>query len=468
MGNGFKFFILLLAGFLGIEDHTSFRGWAQEKPLASEPEAIPAAGTPTPETPSPAVTPSAVPPTQADAALVRKWVRQLEANQLIDRDTAERKLVEMGSSILPDLPAVTPRTSGELKIRLERIRTALQGVEVESFFKASRVTLRGAYSVGDALKQISEQTQNPIELQGEGEGRQVELTCDGVTFWEAVEQVMQQAKLRIRSFSTTEDLLVLGVRGNLEAEDSEDSGVRVQPFQTGPFRIDALSTRTSLPLGGGADGMLEFSFLVSWEPRLKPIFMRVPRKSLQGTAGEATELQAANPAAAPEFSLNLGGCSTQVDVQLQRPPRSERSLSNVQGEFVMAVPGERHQYIFKNFANGTRQTEKFGDVTVTLEGARRNGAVHEMRLMVQFGDSQGALDSFRGWIMSNEAYLLDANEQRQENVGLQTYATQPNAAGIAYLFQINGDPDDYRLVYESPAAITQQTVQYQLRDIPLP
>ena len=105
---------------------------------------------------------------------------------------------------------------------------------------------------------------------------------------------------------------------------------------------------------------------------------------------------------------------------------------------------------------------------MTLEGARKNGKVFEMRVLVEIGNDQGALDSFRGWILSNEAYLLDPKERRMENVGLQTYVVTGNSVGIAYLFQINDNPDAFQLIYESPGAITRQTVKYELQDIELP
>jgi hypothetical protein len=140
----------------------------------------------------------------------------------------------------------------------------------------------------------------------------------------------------------------------------------------------------------------------------------------------------------------------------------------LRGEMVVAVPGEKHQYVFEKFASGGRQSEKFGEVTVTLEGARRNGAVHELRILAQFKDPQGALDSFRGWILSNQAYLLDARDNRVENVGFQTYTVTPEAVGMAFLFQINGNPNDYRLVYESPGMITQQPFTFEIGNIELP
>ena len=195
--------------------------------------------------------------------------------------------------------------------------------------------------------------------------------------------------------------------------------------------------------------------------------MQIPMAKVEAKSKD-NQLSSVNPQAAPEIALNYGGTSTQIDIQIERPSRDVTTLESLKGEFVIAVPSGSHKYIFKKFGNGARQSEDYGDVTVTLEGARRNGAVYEMRILVKFGNAQGALDSFRGWILSNEAYLLDPKEVKSENVGLQTYAVTPNAVGIAYLFQINGNPDDYQLVYESPGAITKQTVAFELTDIPLP
>jgi hypothetical protein len=226
--------------------------------------------------------------------------------------------------------------------------------------------------------------------------------------------------------------------------------------------------QSTLPFRSPIGGQLDLSLNLTWEPRLKPVFAQIPMASVAAVLAGGKTLKASNAQAAPEIPLNLGGCSTQIDLQLERPTRSDVKIENLTGEFVVAVPSDRHQYVFEKFGNGARQAEKYGDVTVTLEGARRNGAVYEMRVFVEFRDSQGALDSFRGWILSNEAYLLDANQKRMENVGLQTYAITPNAVGIAYLFQINDDPDKYQLVYESPGAITKQTVKYELQDIELP
>lgn len=411
--------------------------------------------------PSDDVQPAVAEP-EVNQASVRALLRELESSTLQARDAAEKSLVEMGPAVLPFLPEVTSRTSGEMKIRLQRIRQMMENVEVGDFFKATTVTLTGKLPLTEAIEKIAEATGNAIQLQGEDafSGVEVELDAADQPFWETLSSVMRQANLRVNAYGTTEGDLVLAPGGNYADSPA--------PFQDGPFFATVSSVQSTLPFNSALGGQLQVSLQVTWEPRLKPVFMQIPMSGVSAELEGGETLSASNPQAAPEIPLNFGGCSTQIDLQLQRPARNVTAIKKLSGEFLIAVPSERHQYEFTKFGNGARQSEKFGDVTVVLENCRRNGSVYEVRILVEFGNSQGALDSFRGWIMSNEAYLLDPRERRLENVGLQTYAVTGNSVGIAYLFQINGDPDDYKLVYESPAVITKQAVTYELLDIELP
>lgn len=419
-----------------------------------------------PQAPLPATGQAAAVDAKSDeqqlASAVRKLVRDLEGRELSVRDRAEKELLALGVAALPYLPEITQRTSGELKLRLQRVRQALQQTGIESFFEASRVTLHGKMPLRAALEAIEMQTKNSIKLENADAvlNVEVELEAQQLPFWAVMSSLMKQANLRINAFGSTESELVL-VPGSNNSEGWPS-------YASGPIRMDLTSIRSALPFNSPLAGQLDVSLTLTWEPRLQPVFMQLPMSTLKALYADDQTLSASNPQATPEVPLNVGGCSTQIDLQLTRPPRETQRLDALAGEFSMAVPSQRHQYVFKKFGNGARQSEKFGDVTVNLEGARRNGAVYEIRLFVQFGNAQGALDSFRGWILSNEAYLLDARDTRIANVGLNTYAITPEAVGIAYLFQINGDPDDFRLVYESPASVTTQRFTYEFREIPLP
>ncbi len=391
---------------------------------------------------------------------LRKILRQLESDKAAERDAAEKRLIEIGPAVVPFLPEVSSSTSGEMKIRLERIRKELQTSKIESFFEASRVTLSGKMNVTDALAEIAKQTGNKVSFESSdaAPNKEIELKADKQAFWEVMDDVMIQASLRMNPYSSTEGVVLI-------PDDTVIPGP--EPHFNGPFQITAVSTQATKPFSAGGDGRLDVSLQVAWEPRLKPIFIEVPMKEMKVQVG-SDEFPGLNPEANPEIPVNPEGAAAQIDLQFPRLPRSAEKIDKLTGEIVVAVPSEKHKYVFEKFANGKRQSEKFGQVTVTLENARRNGSVFEMRILAEFQAAQGALDSFRGWILSNRAYLLDAKQNRLENVGLNTYSVSGNSVGVAFLFQINSDPNDYTLVYESPGMITRQNVKFELNDIELP
>ena len=79
------------------------------------------------------------------------------------------------------------------------------------------------------------------------------------------------------------------------------------------------------------------------------LLLPMQKIACETAGGEA--VSAVNPAATPEIPLNFGGCTTQIDLQVGLPDRKETALKKLAGELVIAVPGERHAYEFKNFAN---------------------------------------------------------------------------------------------------------------------
>ncbi len=392
---------------------------------------------------------------------IRSLIRQLEANELDKRDEAETELVKLGALSLKFLPSVTPQTSGELKVRLQRIRKELESAKSETHFEASKVTLQGTMKLNEVFAKIQEQTGNAIQIQGGEAAGQADVTVDWkeTPFWDAIDDLIIEKSLRLVAFATTENILMLA-----PANESE----MPSPFISGPFRLDVNGVECQRTFGTQLEGLTRVSYIFSWEPRLDPVFMQIPMNTVKAKTADGKEILPTNPNAAPEIRLNIGGSSAQVDVSMLRLDRKEEEIASIQGQLIISIPGERHQYEFKKFGTGKKQSQRFGDVGVTLEGAKRNGRVYEMRLFVEFGDSQGALDSYRGWILSNRAYILDAKDKQLENVGFQTYGASDNGIGVSYMFQLNEDPDNYRLIYESPSSIRKQTINYELKNIPLP
>lgn len=399
-----------------------------------------------------------------DLAEVRKLLRQLDSDELAERDEAEKRLIELGPGVTAYLPEISANTSGEMKIRLQRIHDQLQKSDIKTFFQASLVTLKGKMKLAEAIAELSKQTGNKISLANPEAGGdvEVELKADKQPFWEVMDELLEQSHMRINTF--------IGVEGlSLMPEYEETKTPSPDPSINGPFHVRIVSAHAVLPFGSPLAGQLDIALALSWEPRLKPVYVQLPMDKMKAQVADGgEELEPTNPQAAPEIPLNAPSSSTQIDLQFQRPPRSAKKLEKISGEFIVAIPGEKHKFVFEKFATGKRKSEKFGEVNVILENARRNGSVYEVRILTEFAKPEGALDSFRGWILSNRAYLLDAKQNRLENVGFQTYSISGDAVGVAFLFQVNGDPNDYTLVYESPGMITRQSVPFEIEDVDLP
>ena len=105
---------------------------------------------------------------------------------------------------------------------------------------------------------------------------------------------------------------------------------------------------------------------------------------------------------------------------------------------------------------------------VTFERLRKNVDLYEVRVSLRFEDASNALESHRGWVFQNEAYLIDADGQKLDNVGQQTTRQTRNEVGVAYLFDLPEGPGGCKFVYKTPALVLQLPVEYELKDIELP
>ncbi len=248
-------------------------------------------------------------------AEVRKVLRQLESDKAAERDAAEKRLIEIGPAVVAFLPEVTSSTSGEMKIRLERIRKELQSSKIETFFEPTLVTLSGTMPLAEALAAISKQTGNKITFERPDAipSKEVEVKADKQPFWEVLDDIMIQSSLRLNTYSSTQGIVLM-------PDDSALPGP--EPYFNGPFQVSVISTQASKQFYGRVDGQLDVSLQVAWEPRLKPIYIELPMSKMKLAVAGSDDLSSTNPDANPEIPVNSEGAAAQVDLQFARPPRS--------------------------------------------------------------------------------------------------------------------------------------------------
>ncbi len=198
----------------------------------------------------------AAPPDEALARQVAALVRQLDSVQLTERDAAEKELRELGPAVLPMLPAISDRTSAEVAKRLERLRQQLMREQATEATRASLVTLRGKkLPLAEVLAEIAKQTGNPIsdhraDFGQQADPRHVDVDLDKTSFWQALDQVLDQAGLTLYGFA--------GERGAFVINRPPDAAPRAAQacyagmFRLQPVRFEAQRDLRNEKLGGAA------------------------------------------------------------------------------------------------------------------------------------------------------------------------------------------------------------------------
>jgi hypothetical protein len=132
------------------------------------------------------------------------------------------------------------------------------------------------------------------------------------------------------------------------------------------------------------------------------------------------------------------------------------------------VPGRQAKFEFTDLPKAVGKTQRLGGVQVIIDQVRKNNAIWEIHMRFVLEDSNEQLESHRGWILQNLSYLKDKDGERIENAGFETTRQTQKEVGIAYLFDVPDGLVGLTWVYETPAAIVDVPIEYELKDIELP
>src|SRR4029079_6498963 len=109
-----------------------------------------------------------------------------------------------------------------------------------------------------------------------------------------------------------------------------------------------------------------------------------------------------------------------------------------------------------------------GGVRVGIDDVRKNGAVWEVHMRFSLESARALLEAHADWVFQNLSYRVAKDGSRVENAGFETTRQSDKEIGIAYLFDTEEGLDGLTWVYESPAAIVELPIDYELKDIELP
>ena len=401
------------------------------------------------------------------APSVRKLVRQLDASRLAERESAEAELVRLGPAALDLLPQPDRRTSAETKQRLQRIKQRLQEALARQAAHESVVTLHGDnVPLSEFLTAVEKQTGNKIIDQREKFGQpltdpKLKINLEKASFWTALDTVLDQAGMKIYPFAMEKAVAVV-------ARSPDDDAQNNRTVYSGPFRIEPVKIIAARDLRDTDEQSMQFKLEVSWEPRLSPINLRQKFTELKAVDENGKTLPIGDTTGEIDVQVDRGDTTVELYLPLALPPRDVKKIAMLDGGFYVTVPGKTATFEFDKLTESKMVEKRIGAVTVTFESARRNGQIWEIAVLVSFDKAGEALESHRGWIFNNEAYLKTPDGKRIDNDGYETTLQTENQVGLTYLFDLPGPPDRMVFVYKTPAVIVSTRFGYQLKDIPLP
>jgi hypothetical protein len=392
-------------------------------------------------------------------ATVERLLRKLDADALLDRDSAEKELIALGVAAVQYLPPVNARLSTEVATRIFRVRNALDQAAIAARLDGKKFSFQGKHSIVKVLETLGAYSGIQFEID-ERFDRQAELKIEELTFWEAVDATLDAAELDVSLYGDKSGLSVVPNGRGIKRRGSVG--------YNGAYRAEPSLIELSRDLSNNEDGRMRLSVQISWEPAATPIFMTIPGKSVRAKLNNDVELLSLNPLSNPEFTPVEGTLTTEVTLQFAAPPRECDAIKEVSLEVAALVPGSLQTFRFDDLATKETVKLKHGDLTIALEPISQSGEFSEFRMSLLLNDTTGVFDSYRGWVLNKEAYLLDPKGKRLENQGFHTRRLADNEVGISYLFEIPADPQGYVFVYQVPGSVVKRSIPLTIKNIPLP
>ncbi len=400
---------------------------------------------------------------------VKKLVTQLKSDDKETVSDATEKLIELGVPALDTLEQSAELANDELKKTLVSIRDKIEQIQGEKKAKSTTVTLEGEMSLADALKELSKQAKTTFTVQGESAEGKLELSMKDVPFWNAIDEIMDQAKMQLSAYGGENGQLSLVRR----PEDFEDFIGRTA-YSNG-FRVVIKRIETSVDYDDPTNDGTNIRLQINWESQIKPIAIEHSLKDIKAIDEYKDEIKVRFPIgpqgpdkeAVMSETVQSDIPVTEMFLPLELIDRKIKQIDKLTGTINVLMPGRVETFDFGNVGKikGEKKVQK-ARAAVTFLGTEKNDELQSVGLNIEFDENANPLALHRGWILDNEVYLEDAKGVKHKPIGSEQTLLAENKININYFFEV--DPAEHKLVYKSPVKLVKIPVKYTLKKIILP
>jgi hypothetical protein len=297
----------------------------------------------------------------------------------------------------------------------------------------------------------------------EGADPTIKVDLKDDSFWHALDTVLDAAGLTLYNYDEERGALAYTSRGD-GASPRIGNG-----SYSGLFRLEPAKIEATRDLKNSRMHALRLTVDAVWEPRVTPIVLEVPLADVSAKDENGKTLDIDRSEGTLEVPVEGNGAAVEIEFPLAAPARSVKSLGSLKGKLTAVVLGKVETFEFADIDKAKAAELERGGVTVVIEHCRKNGDIYDVSMRVRFDRAANALESHRAWIYDNECYLLDGQNRKFENAGLEATLLGVSEVGISYKFNLEGGtPAKAKLVYKTPAAIMRIPVDFEIKGVDLP
>ncbi len=402
------------------------------------------------------------PPLPAEVAGL---VERLQTGTSAERDAAEQQLTQLGGEALSYLPQISADTPEELRARLNRVRKQLQRALAEATVKGSRVTLQGKMPLSEALRALELQSGNKLIDFRDQFGQppldpQLTVDFDNAAYWHVLESILDQAGLQLYAYTNQPNTLGYVAR-------ADGLTPAAQAAFTELFRLEVIRVQTIVDFRDEQNQGLVTTVEVTWEPRLTPIAIQQSVADLKVVGDGDVRLNPIEGRGITQVAVQEGISSAELEIPFLLPPAGVSRIARFEGTLMATIPGGNMTLEFDELAKAREVTKGQSGISVMLLRVSKNRDLYDLRVILRIEDVSAELQTQRGWVYSNEAYLVDPHGQRVDYAGLESFRETYEDIGLSYKFDVPEGLDGYRFFYKSPSTVMTVPVKYQLKDIRL-
>jgi hypothetical protein len=444
-----------------------------------------------------------------------RLLQQLDSGSLATRDRAERDLIALGPTVLPMVARARQTATAEAGFRLDGILQRLERLAAERAVEPTMVSFSVEnLSCRDALATLFNQTGSRIELgpsvaTGEAGESRISVSFERATFWEAMTAVLDTAGLSLEHDTDPPGLRIVPAAAAVtpDAVLGRIGTAALPAVAAGPLRVAVAGIEPVGPPvepGESRPRGARVILRVTWEPRLEPLLIRLPMRSLvaEGPAGEA--MPPAQRASVVEALVPTSRQWLDLPALLAAPAHPLESLGMLRGTMVVWLAGMEHTFLFQPFQfKGVSQSaarpaldaaypaldaaypaldaarhSKSGRLRVAqaevrlLDVAYQEGQVL-VRASVTYDAPSEALASHHTWLQSRkiEVFHADGRPLKQVDQRVETRSDQGMTAAATFALPpaaSGGQAEALQIRWRLPIAIHEVPIDFALRNLPLP